>query len=306
MCIVTGTTYDTIVNTLFQNEINSLITINYGTTQTDCYIQLRDNKSSVFAGDQFESSEYLMRQSGYTGDYVQSTNVFSKEPLALVTRDSDPVWSDFVNWVLQSLMTAEELNLTQANAVNAFGTTDYFGTATSDMFVNALAAVGNYGEIYEQNLEVISPRSVMNKLNNGSSGLIYSMPFGDTSTEGPGPNPGGTMETIVNRGYLKCGISSRAIFALYNENTSEWSGFDVDFCRAVSAALLNGVTNTIEFHDLSATERFIALENGTVDLLSRITTDNFQRDVDEPTTGVGFSFSQINFYDGLLFGGIPP
>ena len=80
----------------------------------------------------------------------------------------------------------------------------------------------------------------------------------------------------------------------------------MDFCRALSAALFDGVDNTVVFSDLSATERFQALEAGDVDVLSRLTTDNLERDVLEPSTGVGFSFSQPDFYDGLTFGGIPP
>jgi hypothetical protein len=83
-------------------------------------------------------------------------------------------------------------------------------------------------------------------------------------------------------------------------------GFDVDFCRAVSAAIFNGVTNTVVYTDLPASERFQALQDGDVDVLSRLTTVTLSRDVLEPNTGVGFSFSQPKFYDGLTFGGIPP
>ena len=108
------------------------------------------------------------------------------------------------------------------------------------------------------------------------------------------------------RGFLRCGISRRAIFAVQDEVTNEWSGQDVDFCRALSAAIFDGVTNTVRFTSLSATDRFIALQQGDVDVLSRITTVTLERDVLEPSTGQGFSFAQPNFYDGLSFGGIPP
>jgi hypothetical protein len=83
-------------------------------------------------------------------------------------------------------------------------------------------------------------------------------------------------------------------------------GFDVDFCRALSAAIFDGVTDTVVYTDLPASERFQALQNGDVEVLSRLTTLTLSRDVLEPNTGVGFSFSQPNFYDGLTFGGIPP
>jgi ABC-type amino acid transport substrate-binding protein len=83
-------------------------------------------------------------------------------------------------------------------------------------------------------------------------------------------------------------------------------GFDVDFCKALAAAIFNGETNTVEYTDLSASVRFQALEQGDVDVLSRLTTDTLHGDVREPTTGTGFAFSQPDFYDGLTFGGIPP
>jgi ABC-type amino acid transport substrate-binding protein len=77
-------------------------------------------------------------------------------------------------------------------------------------------------------------------------------------------------------------------------------GLDVDFCLAIAAAI--GVPE-VEFSDLSESERFVKLQNGDVDVLSRITVATLQADVLEPSTGVGFSFSQPTFYDGLAFGG---
>ena len=83
-------------------------------------------------------------------------------------------------------------------------------------------------------------------------------------------------------------------------------GFDVDFCRAIAAAIFDGDGTKVIFIDLAASERFQSLQNGEVDLLSRLTTVTLERDVLESTTGVGFSFTQPNFFDGLSFGGIPP
>jgi general L-amino acid transport system substrate-binding protein len=82
-------------------------------------------------------------------------------------------------------------------------------------------------------------------------------------------------------------------------------GFDVDFCRAIAAAIFDGDGTKVDFTDLPASERFQSLQNGEVDILSRLTTVNLLRDVLEPNTGVGFSFTQPNFYEGLTFGGIP-
>ena len=85
------------------------------------------------------------------------------------------------------------------------------------------------------------------------------------------------------------------------------TGFDVDFCRAVAAAIFDGeLENKVEFADLSNADAFSSLANGDVDVLSRITTANLERDVMERDTGVGFSFTQPTFYDGMTFAGRPP
>jgi general L-amino acid transport system substrate-binding protein len=80
----------------------------------------------------------------------------------------------------------------------------------------------------------------------------------------------------------------------------------VDFCRAIAAAIFGELSDKVVFTDLSGAERFERLQNGDVDVLSRITTANLERDVLEPSTGVGFSFSLPTFYDGLTFGGQAP
>jgi len=228
------------------------------------------------------------------------TNLFSKEPLALVTRNSDAEFSDFVNWIVQALLAAEEQGITQSNA-GAFTQSTLFGEEYNDMFINAIKAVGNYAELYERNLESIIPRAEANNINQGDTGLIYAFPFGALLTEGPGPVAGGTLETIVQRGHLRCGITRLAVFAEFDTVAQEWRGLDVDFCKAVSAAIFDGVTNTVVYTSLPATERFKALQGGSVDLLARITTVTMERDVLEPNAAAGFSFSQPNFYDGLRY-----
>lgn len=117
---------------------------------------------------------------------------------------------------------------------------------------------------------------------------------------------GGTLKQILDRGHLRCGTPRSPGFGEFDAATGRWSGLDVDFCRAVSAAIFNGVSDDVDFRVVPASERFLALANGDVDILSQITTWTFQRDVFEPTSGVGFSFTQPDFYDGVAVGGIPP
>lgn len=152
----------------------------------------------------------------------------------------------------------------------------------------------------------ILPRTDANTINDGTSGLIYGMPFGVPSSAGPSPVAGSTLHEISEQGFLRCGITRRAIFAEFDSAAQQWTGLDVDFCKALSAAIFDGVTSTIRYEVLPATDRFLALAEGKVDVLSRITTVTLARDVNEPDARVGFSFSQPNFYDGLSFGGIPP
>ena len=270
------------------------------------YQNFLDNVCNVMAGDQFALTESILRDFGYQGSFATSKVLHSRDPLSFVTRDGDPLWSDFVNWVVEGMLAAEEKGFSQVSSLRSFQRTNLFGEAFEAMFVESLKTVGTYGELYERHFASILPRAEVNKINQGFSGLLYSLPFGNTLPSGPAPSKDGTLVAIMERGYLRCGISRRAIFAILDEETNEWSGFDVDFCRALSAAIFQGDGYKVQFTDLSAQERFVALHNGDVDVLSRITTVTFARDVLEPKTMAGFSFARPNFYDGLSFGGIPP
>jgi general L-amino acid transport system substrate-binding protein len=195
------------------------------------YQSFVDGFCNVIAGEQFEVVESIVKDSyGYVGEYALGSLVHSKEPLCTVTRNDDPEWSDFVNWVMQALLAAEEAGITSRTA-NLLGTTDVFGPNYRRMFINAVEAVGNYKDIYERHLETLLPRPIGDKINPGNSGLIYSFPYGSLNAEGDGPVPGGTLEAILNRGVLRCGISSRLIFAAYEDSTDTWSGKQIKICQ---------------------------------------------------------------------------
>lgn len=100
------------------------------------------------------------------------------------------------------------------------------------------------------------------------------------------------LNTVTERGNLVCGVNGQLPgFSFVNEN-GEYSGLDVDVCRAVAAALFDDPTQ-VEFRDLSAQERFTAVQTGEVDLLNRNTTWTVSRD-----TSVGMEFAPTTFYDG--------
>ncbi len=105
----------------------------------------------------------------------------------------------------------------------------------------------------------------------------------------------GTLDDVQARDALKCGVSTGlAGFAAPDAN-GRWEGFDVAVCRAVAAAVL-GDPEKVEFVPLTSKVRFTALASGEVDMLSRVTTWTFSRDVD-----LKFTFTGVNYYDGQGF-----
>lgn len=122
-----------------------------------------------------------------------------------------------------------------------------------------------------------------------------------TNTTSPGGNStpasnSGTgqsrLDIVKQRGKLICGVDGKIPgFSFVNES-GEYSGLDVDVCKAVAAAVL-GDPNAVEFRNLDSTERFEALKAGEVDMLSRNTTWTISRD-----SSVGLEFAPTTFYDG--------
>lgn len=105
----------------------------------------------------------------------------------------------------------------------------------------------------------------------------------------------GTLEDVKARGVLKCGSNPSLIGFGAPDDQNNYKGLDVDFCRAVAAAVL-GDGSKVEFVPLDATQRFAALTSGEIDILSRNTTWTMSRD-----TTVGLSFAGTMYYDGQGF-----
>ena len=105
----------------------------------------------------------------------------------------------------------------------------------------------------------------------------------------------GTLDDVKARGNLSCGVSvGLPGFSLQDEK-GNWTGIDVDTCRAVAAAVF-GDANKVRFVPLTAKERFTALQSGEIDMLSRNTTWTHTRD-----TSLGINFAGVNYYDGQGF-----
>ncbi|MDR3018535.1 MAG: amino acid ABC transporter substrate-binding protein [Delftia acidovorans] len=106
---------------------------------------------------------------------------------------------------------------------------------------------------------------------------------------------GKTLDGIKQRGAVACGVhTGRAGFALA-DGSGNWSGLDVDLCRAVAAATL-GDASKVKFIPTSGQTRITALQSGEIDLLARNTTWTFTRD-----NGLGLMWAGINFHDGQGF-----
>lgn len=107
-----------------------------------------------------------------------------------------------------------------------------------------------------------------------------------------GSAAGGTLQTVQDRGTLVCGVNGSVPGFSFADEEGNWSGFDVDYCKAVAAAVL-GDPEAVEFRPLTADERFTALQSGEIDVLIRNTTFTATRDGSE-----GATFATTTFYDG--------
>jgi general L-amino acid transport system substrate-binding protein len=105
----------------------------------------------------------------------------------------------------------------------------------------------------------------------------------------------GTLDTVKDQGFFNCGVSQGVPGFSNPDSDGNWSGIDVDVCRAVSAAIF-GDAERVKYVPLTAKERFTALQAGEIDVLSRNTTWTLSRDAQ-----IGLEFAGVNFYDGQGF-----
>jgi general L-amino acid transport system substrate-binding protein len=104
-----------------------------------------------------------------------------------------------------------------------------------------------------------------------------------------------TLKTVQDRGSLICGVNPGLEGFASKDANGQWSGFDVDFCRAVAAAIFNDPSK-VQYVPLSASDRFEALKNKQIDVLSRNSTWTMGREGDD-----GVVFTGVTYYDGQGF-----
>ena len=105
----------------------------------------------------------------------------------------------------------------------------------------------------------------------------------------------GILDEVKKRGVLNCGANGQLPGFGLPDAQGNWTGLDVDFCRAIAAAIFNDA-NKVKFVALTAKDRFTALQTGDVDVLVRNTTWTLLRD-----TQLGLNATGINYYDGQGF-----
>ena len=104
-----------------------------------------------------------------------------------------------------------------------------------------------------------------------------------------------TLDDVKAKGYIDCGVTTGLAGFAAPDDQGNWAGFDVDFCRAMSAAIF-GDPDKVKYTPTTGKTRFTALQSGEVDVLARNTTWTLSRDVD-----LGFEFIGVNYYDGQGF-----
>ncbi|ODT79111.1 MAG: amino acid ABC transporter substrate-binding protein [Pelagibacterium sp. SCN 64-44] len=103
------------------------------------------------------------------------------------------------------------------------------------------------------------------------------------------------LDDVKAKGYVQCGVTAGVPGMSQPDENNNWAGLEVDYCRAVAAAIFDD-PQAVRFTPLTSQERFAALSSGEIDVLSRVTTWTMSRDTD-----LGISFTGVMYYDGQGF-----
>jgi len=196
---------------------------------------------------------------------IVGDKTLSKKPLAIVTRQNDREFSDIINWVMQALFFGEEQGITNNTSLCQ----DYsatIGLETSDLnFLNAVYCVGSYSDIILSNS--VRHRG-MNQINNGTNGMIYSIPFGEIQYPNAIANDTCLCD-MRDKGSLKCGVLVPRGFNGNLTSSDKLVGMNIDYCRTLAAGLSNGDATSVDILTFFLEEdAYLALKNGTINILA--------------------------------------
>ncbi|WP_319532081.1 amino acid ABC transporter substrate-binding protein [uncultured Cohaesibacter sp.] len=124
---------------------------------------------------------------------------------------------------------------------------------------------------------------------------LISVLMGSAMAMGATAASAATLDDVKGKDAVQCGVSQGLPGFSNPDSAGNWTGLDVDFCRAMAAAIFGDDTKA-KFSPLSAKERFTALQSGEIDVLPRNTTWTMTRD-----TSLGLNFVGVNYYDGQGF-----
>ena len=243
-------------------------------SSADANEMLLNGTCTVITGDKLRLLDRLSSEELKDKNYTVGEELKTKEPLAIVTRKGDREFSDVINWVLQSLFYGEEQDLTRDSTLCQNNTSLEDRTEAADLnYLNAVHCMGNYGDIlYNGGLK--DYHRGMNQINNGSSGMLYAIPFGDIENDDEDSvavsNNGTCLCHIRDAAKLNCGVVVPEDFAGDVTNSNNIVGMSVDYCRTLAAAIYNGDSDAVEFTTYleGSNSSYIALNNGTIDVIA--------------------------------------
>jgi len=193
VCIQTGTTTELNLADYFRANGMSYEPVNIETNE-EGQVNYLAGRCDVYTTD---ASGLASTRSSFEhpNAHIVLPEIISKEPLGPAVRQGDDQWADVVRWVLNVLIAAEELGITQSNikghaasagknpSINRIaGTEGDFGSMIGldkDWAVRTISAVGNYGEIFERNIGVNTPLGLARGLNAQwtEGGILYAPPI---------------------------------------------------------------------------------------------------------------------------------
>jgi general L-amino acid transport system substrate-binding protein len=112
---------------------------------------------------------------------------------------------------------------------------------------------------------------------------------------GTSASAGQSFDAIKAKGFVQCAVNTGLAGFSFPDTQGKWTGLDVDLCKAIAAAMF-GDAEKVKFTPTTAQQRFVALQSGEVDVITRNATQTLLRD-----TSLGFNFAGINFFDGQGF-----
>lgn len=262
------------------------------------FSQFLTGNCNVIASESASMAERILRIGGYALPLAVGKKEFAPLMFSVITRDLDPECGDFVNAILMALLAAEQSGITKATAEN-IGKTALFGEEHESMFIDAVKSFGSFGDLYTFPMDRVG----RNLVNNGTTGMLVSPPLGvleHVHPDPPGPLSGGKIDSILHRGFLRCGVrGDRPGFAVFNSENTDWVGLEIDFCKALAASLFEGEFQNIEFVDVTVVNEtfngFVMLHADDIDVYAGAVW-TLENDMREKATQVGYSFSEPYFY----------